>query len=108
MYSRKSWGGPVDPYILVKFEHPEVPEGQDPIVSLVIFEWADRPLIGKPDPNDKTVVWAQIKAGMGHNGLMVIRMTSCAMKRLAMLDSARKPILDPLFWPPMLLHSHRR
>ncbi|KAI5357663.1 hypothetical protein Slin15195_G035400 [Septoria linicola] len=56
MYSRKTWGGNVDPYILVKFVHPDnIPEGQDPIVSLVIFEWRDRPYIGKPDPKDATV-----------------------------------------------------
>lgn len=57
MYSRKTWGGHVDPYILVKFVRPDsVPEGQDPIVSLVIFEWKDRSLIGKPDPKDEMVV----------------------------------------------------
>lgn len=57
MYSKKTWGGNVDPYILIKFMHPDdIPEGQDPIVSLVVFEWKDRPLIGKPDPKDKTVV----------------------------------------------------
>lgn len=56
MYSRKTWGGHVDPYILVKFVRPDnVPEGQDPIVSLVIFEWKDRSLIGKPDPKDEMV-----------------------------------------------------
>ncbi|KXT12593.1 hypothetical protein AC579_376 [Pseudocercospora musae] len=56
MYSRKSWGGSIDPFIMVKFIHPEnLPGDQDPIVSLVIFEWADRPLIGTPDPNDQTV-----------------------------------------------------
>lgn len=47
MYSRKSWGGAVDPFILVKFVKPDnLPEDRDPIVSLVIFEWNDRPLIG--------------------------------------------------------------
>ncbi|KXS95942.1 hypothetical protein AC578_7984 [Pseudocercospora eumusae] len=56
MYSRKSWGGSIDPFIMVKFIHPEnLPDDQDPIVSLVIFEWTDRPLIGKPDPNDQTI-----------------------------------------------------
>jgi hypothetical protein len=47
MYSRKSWGGNVDPFILVKFVKPDdLAEADDPIVSLVIFEWSDRPLIG--------------------------------------------------------------
>jgi hypothetical protein len=54
MYSRKSWGGNVDPYIDVKILKPtNLPDNEDPIVSLVIFEWADRPFIGKSsDPND--------------------------------------------------------
>lgn len=46
MYSRKSWGGAVDPYILTKFIKL-TPEGDvDPVVSLVIFEWKDEGLIG--------------------------------------------------------------
>lgn len=45
MYSRKAWGGSTDPYILTKFIKPEKVEG-DPTVSLVVFEWADRDLIG--------------------------------------------------------------
>ncbi|KAK4505660.1 hypothetical protein PRZ48_003625 [Zasmidium cellare] len=50
MYSRKSWGGEIDPFILVKFVKPnDLPENEDPIVSLVIFEWRDRPLIGNED-----------------------------------------------------------
>ena len=53
MYSRKSWGGSTDPFILTKFVKPDnIPEGQDPIVSLVIFEWKDRPLIGHPETED--------------------------------------------------------
>jgi len=54
MYSRKSWGGAVDPYIDVKILKPtNLADNEDPIVSLVIFEWQDRPLIGKQsDPDD--------------------------------------------------------
>jgi hypothetical protein len=50
MYSRNSWGGPVDPYILVKYLNPEDSPGEDPVTSLVIFEWRDKDLIGIPDP----------------------------------------------------------
>jgi hypothetical protein len=56
MYSRAAWGGPVDPFILVKFDKVII-EGNtdDPLVSLVIFEWNDEELIGKypdvPGPN---------------------------------------------------------
>ncbi|KAI9796078.1 MAG: hypothetical protein M1833_006500 [Piccolia ochrophora] len=51
MYGRKSWGGPVDPFILTKFEKKDVEGDADPIVSLVIFEWGDEEFIGKrPQP----------------------------------------------------------
>ncbi|KAF7544338.1 hypothetical protein G7046_g9805 [Stylonectria norvegica] len=51
MYGRNTWGGPVDPFILVKFLNSSIPEGEDPIASLVMFEWKDRDLIGIPDPD---------------------------------------------------------
>jgi hypothetical protein len=61
MYSRKSWGGAVDPYIDVKILKPDnLADNQDPIVSLVIFEWQDRPLVGKQsDPDDPYKVRVQ-------------------------------------------------
>jgi len=53
MYSRKAWGGNLDPFILTKFMKPEeIPEGEDPVVSLVVFEWQDKHLIGKPVDDD--------------------------------------------------------
>lgn len=46
MYSRKSWGGAVDPFILVKFmNQPDIGDA-DPLASIVIFEWQDEDLIG--------------------------------------------------------------
>ncbi|KAF4985693.1 hypothetical protein FDECE_16383 [Fusarium decemcellulare] len=51
MYSRSSWGGPVDPFILVKFLNNSQSGNKDPTASLVIFEWKDRSLVGVPDPN---------------------------------------------------------
>ncbi|KAK5687205.1 Membrane protein ptm1 [Elasticomyces elasticus] len=61
MYSRKSWGGSVSPFILTKFVVPkDLPaegEGSDPVISIVIFEWSDKHLIGhlndKPDPDEE-------------------------------------------------------
>ncbi|KAJ5107087.1 hypothetical protein N7456_003762 [Penicillium angulare] len=47
MYSRKAWGGSVDPFILVKFSKTDGTGGGDPLASLVIFEWEDEKLIGK-------------------------------------------------------------
>lgn len=52
MYSRSAWGGPVDPYINVMFLPKEAPADQDPIVSLVIFEWKDEDLIGVRETPD--------------------------------------------------------
>ncbi|KAM3503721.1 hypothetical protein MY11210_008608 [Beauveria gryllotalpidicola] len=51
MYSKKSWGGPVDPFILIKFLNNTLPEGDDPTVSLVIFEWKDKSFVGVPSEN---------------------------------------------------------
>ena len=50
MYSRKAWGGDKNPYILAKFKEigqETIPDGQDPVVSLIIFEWKDESLIGR-------------------------------------------------------------
>ncbi|KAL7626897.1 Membrane protein ptm1 [Parahypoxylon ruwenzoriense] len=52
MYSRSAWGGPVDPFIHTIFPNKTVEGDDDPIVSLVIFEWKDRDLIGVyPNPD---------------------------------------------------------
>ena len=50
MYSRKSWGGNTDPFILAKFRKDTSDDDSDPIVSLVIFEWNDELLIGRYPP----------------------------------------------------------
>ncbi|KAM6519739.1 Membrane protein ptm1 [Fusarium falciforme] len=52
MYSRSSWGGPVDPFILTKFLNTSQSNDKDPIASLVIFEWKDRGLVGVQDPDN--------------------------------------------------------
>ncbi|KAH6680792.1 integral membrane protein-like protein [Halenospora varia] len=46
MYSKKDWGGSVDPHVLVKFLKEDVEGDADPITSMVIFEWRDYDLIG--------------------------------------------------------------
>lgn len=49
MYSRKAWGGSMDPFILTKFVKSEnLLDTEDPIVSIVIFEWNDRNYLGAP------------------------------------------------------------
>ena len=51
MYSKKAWGGSVDPYILVKFLGDRSDNNDDPLASLIIFEWQDEELIGQYPPN---------------------------------------------------------
>lgn len=54
MYSRKAWGGAVDPFILVKFLPDHTEDDSDPITSLIVFEWQDEPLIGRVAPGGDT------------------------------------------------------
>lgn len=54
MYSQQAWGGPVDPYIRIKFT--DYSGEEDPTVSLVIFEWKDEDLIGVYPTPDSTQV----------------------------------------------------
>ncbi|KAI8952054.1 lung seven transmembrane receptor-domain-containing protein [Xylaria longipes] len=51
MYSKAAWGGPVDPFILTVFPNDSIKGDEDPVVSLIIFEWKDQDLIGAyPNP----------------------------------------------------------
>ncbi|PWY67164.1 hypothetical protein BO70DRAFT_366340 [Aspergillus heteromorphus CBS 117.55] len=52
MYSRKAWGGNVDPFILTKFIQAPGSSESNPLVSMVIFEWTDENLIGRLVPGD--------------------------------------------------------
>lgn len=54
MYSKNSWGGSVDPHILIKFLKNEAEDDSDPIASMIVFEWKDFHLIGVPEV-DNTV-----------------------------------------------------
>ncbi|KAI1638870.1 lung seven transmembrane receptor-domain-containing protein [Biscogniauxia mediterranea] len=59
MYSKSSWGGPVEPFIQVTFPNKTYEGDDDPIVSLVIFEWRDEDLIGvyqAPDSLQKELI----------------------------------------------------
>lgn len=57
MYSRKAWGGSVDPFILVKFSKANA-QSSDPLASLVIFEWNDEELIGQYPTEDAEVCFS--------------------------------------------------
>ncbi|KAL1628623.1 Membrane protein ptm1 [Neofusicoccum ribis] len=54
MYSKKSWGGSVDPFILVNTVRDKIADekGEDPVISLLIFEWQDKQFLGKPADAD--------------------------------------------------------
>jgi len=56
MYSQKTWGGPTEPHILVKFLQEASEDDSDPIASLIIFEWKDYDLVGiLPTPDSLEV-----------------------------------------------------
>ena len=59
MYSKKSWGGQVEPFILVKFikNGEKNKDVQDPSVGVVIWEWKDTLLLGKPSDAPVNEVW---------------------------------------------------
>lgn len=62
MYSKKSWGGSVDPFINVVIAKAEnIPEGEDPIMSFVIFEYLDKNLVGVPIAPNSTEVSEEYK-----------------------------------------------
>lgn len=107
MYSRKSWGGPVDPFILVKFLNDTAPEGDDPIASLVIFEWRDGNLVGIPDPDLQAQVRRLMAIFITHtvlsftDGAFYSDLRS-ATKVPLRTDTATQPTRDNLSWPRML------
>jgi hypothetical protein len=55
MYSKKAWGGNVDPHIIVLFTKPENSINPDPVVSLIVYEWTDFNLIGVQPPDGSPV-----------------------------------------------------
>ncbi|KAI4155385.1 MAG: hypothetical protein LQ340_001027 [Diploschistes diacapsis] len=68
MYSKGSWGGSVDPFILTKIEKPTNLGNKEGLVSFVIFEWRDQALIGveRQDTNTEEIFCfdSNIKAGL--------------------------------------------
>lgn len=55
MWSRKSWGGDIDPFIAVNFR-PKPDAHDDEIVSLLIFEWEDGNYLGRLPSKDSEEV----------------------------------------------------
>lgn len=56
MYSKKAWGGSVDPFILITFIKSSQEGKDNPSVGVVVYEWRDEDLIGVwPPPEAATV-----------------------------------------------------
>jgi hypothetical protein len=67
MYDRNTWGGPSDPFILIRFDKVET-EG-DPVASLLMFEWRDQEhVLVAPTPDAP-------KVGKSRN--VFVRKSSC-------------------------------
>lgn len=67
MYSKSSWGGPVDPFILVKFTDVGKDEGDDPVVSLLIFDWMDQDYLNVlPDDDERADICKQEYVDAGY------------------------------------------
>lgn len=62
MYSRKAWGGSIDPYIETVFVKDSEAGDSDPLVSVVIFEWSDENLIGRSVSDDPEVCLPSVDA----------------------------------------------
>ncbi|KAL8932675.1 MAG: hypothetical protein Q9211_006181 [Gyalolechia sp. 1 TL-2023] len=62
MYSKKGWGGDINPYVQTTIEKAPPPDDQDAFVSLVVFEFRDEDLIGvwpSPDAPEKEYICTQ-------------------------------------------------
>lgn len=69
MYSRKAWGGDTDPFILTEFPKFEGEGDEDPIVSLVVFEWRDEEFVGVWETEDAAKVCTINLAGDRHSNI---------------------------------------
>lgn len=100
MYSASTWGGSVDPHILVKFNKETVEDDSDPIVSMVIFEWRDYDLIGVlPTPDSEQVRHIDSKAGQDTEACH--RKNSSAIRKRSITITALSTRLENLSWRRM-------
>jgi len=103
MYSRKSWGGSVDPFILTRFMKDESKDDGDPLVSIVIFEWQDEPLIGRYKNSSDSVGWQQ-----AHEGIQLRTSRRPSSTQFA-TPRALQPVSAPRqSWEPSSSHPMQR
>lgn len=98
MYSQQAWGGAVDPFILLKFI-PYVGD-EDPVVSLVIFEWKDEDLIGVYESPDATQVRNNRREKRNWNAHILDRKLAFARKDSSRPGFATPTTLENSFYPP--------
>ncbi|KAL8739967.1 MAG: hypothetical protein Q9190_007278 [Brigantiaea leucoxantha] len=59
MYSKSSWGGSVDPFILTKYNKAKDSDDKDTFVSVIIYEFKDEDLVGmwpSPEAPEKMLI----------------------------------------------------
>ena len=90
MYSKQSWGGDVDPFILTKIMK-STPEGdEDPLVSLVMYEWRDEDLVGVwPSADAAKVGEIHLRGRASADSWATRRKKLFAMRRMYRQDSAK-------------------
>ena len=94
MYGKGSWGGSVDPFILVKIEKPDNLANPDAIASLVIFEWHDETLIGMAQDGSKNVQLKSTYRVRKTLSLTKARNSCSAFQTISRQAFATRPRLD--------------
>lgn len=79
MYSKSAWGGPVDPFILTVFPNDTIKADEDPVVSLIIFEWKDLDLIGVFPDSESFTVCAMTTDDVGY--MLIATLETTDMRR---------------------------
>ncbi|KAK4106740.1 hypothetical protein N658DRAFT_491366 [Parathielavia hyrcaniae] len=94
MYSKSAWGGPVDPFVHVKFTDVGKDQGDDPVVSLLIFDWMDQSLLDViPDDPERAHICNQdyVDAGRCNTtdiGEFMVSPNATALSRNVILTKA--------------------
>ena len=104
MYSKKAWGGKVDPFIQVKFDKFDLDQSAvDPVVSVVVWEWRDSDLIGKASDLPTASEGVRIRSSFPElRADDPSRSSTFATTKLSAPVSARIRTRESGSWPTML------
>lgn len=109
MYSRKAWGGSVEPFILARFLRYQSTGDDavsDPTLAFIIFEWQDEALIGIPSRDDPDEVGYSARNGYKNSAdTMEYRDNTSAARMLFKkaivqminTDNSSSPLMPPTF-----------